>query len=206
MRRAHIIGMAALVIASGLGTSTFALDSTSRQRIDSFGWQPPNARTLNNKSEGQLDVNSSATSTYATTANSANYATSAGTSVTAATAASIPASNITGIPSCSSGYTLMKSGSTFTCVNRTALANDLYGAPSCSSGQALSRNSSGTYSCVSTSGGGSSGPSCSSPTTFAACLQYGGYTSNASWIDGAGCVWTAGCNGGGAPGQCCVYS
>lgn len=163
MIRAGIIGLAVLVAAAGLTTSTFALDSTSRQRIDTFGWQAPNARMLNNRTEGQLNVNSAATATtsaYATTSNSANYATSAGTATTATTAASVPVSNITGIPSCSSGYVLMKSGSTFTCVNRTALANDLYGAPSCSSGQALTRTGSGSYSCVSASGGGGAAPAC----------------------------------------------
>lgn len=161
MRREGMIGLAALAVAIGFATSSVALDSTSRQRVDSFGWQPPNARMLNNKTEDQLDVNSSATSAYATTANSASYATSAGTATSATTAASVPASNITGIPSCSSGYVLMKSGSSLTCVNRTALASDIYGAPSCSSGQALSRNSSGTYSCVSASGGGGGASSCS---------------------------------------------
>lgn len=57
MIRARITGLAALTVAAGFATSAVALDSTSRQRIDSFGWQPPNARMLNNKTEDQLDVN-----------------------------------------------------------------------------------------------------------------------------------------------------
>lgn len=190
MIRAGIVGLTVLAVASGLATSTFALDSTSRQRIDTFGWQPPNARMLNNKTESQLDVNSSATSAYATTANSSSYATSAGTATTATTASTVPVENISGIPSCSSNYVLMKSGATLTCVNRTALANDLYGAPSCSSGQALSRNSSGTYSCVSASGGGGGSTFTCSGGTNAAGEPYSGPTVGAyGWAN----IWSQRC-------------
>lgn len=182
MRREGMIALAAMAFAIGFATSSVALDSTSRQRNDTFGWQAPNARMLNSKTEDQLDVNSAG---YATVAAASNYSTSAGAASTATTASSVPVENISGIPSCSSGYVLMKSGSSLACVNQTALASDLYGAPSCSSGQALSRNSGGSYSCVSAGGGGGGGGACEVNVSTAGvpsgCWQYRDSCTGATW-------------------------
>lgn len=96
MRRARIIGLAVFTFMAGLATSTFALDSTSRQRIDSFGWQRPDARSLYGKTEGQLDVNSAGyagSAGYATTAGSATYSTTAGAVGYATTAGSASTAN-----------------------------------------------------------------------------------------------------------------
>ena len=160
MGREGMVGLAALAVAIGFATSSVALDSTSRQRNDSFGWQAPNARMLNNKTEDQLDVNSAGYAGYADDAGqlsgrNLNWVRNNG--LYAADAGSVDASGITGIATCSSGYVLKKTAAGFTCVNRvtgadvaySVDASDIAGIANCTSGYVLTRVSGG-FTCTNT--------------------------------------------------------
>jgi hypothetical protein len=117
------VGLLAGFVA-GFSAPSSALDSTTRQRIDTFGWQAPNARTLNNKTEDQLDVNSAGTSSYATSAGSSGYAAAAGVVGYANTAGAAASATSAGTASYSSGAgngVAGVSGSTLTLSNGTSI-------------------------------------------------------------------------------------
>lgn len=157
MKGKLLAAVAAISVTAGFATGSSALDATTRQRIDTFAWQRPDARSLDGKTEDELDVNSAGYADNAGQLGGRDLTWVRNNGLYAADAGSVDAAGITGIGSCASGYALKKTATGFTCVNRVSGADVAYsvddanitGVANCASGYVLTRVSGG-FTCINT--------------------------------------------------------